>query len=247
MDEMKRGLAQQLLDRGIRNGSKKEVEIGPLSISLPEAWELRRLDSFPTHASNIVQTGPYGSILQKDEFTKSGYKVYRQTNVNSADFDKGNQYVTEAKYRDLDKYQVRSGDVLLTRMGTIGDAAVLPENVKDGIMDYHLFRIRIDPSFCLPQYLGEVLRSSRIVKHQIKSFSHGAIMEGLNTDLINELRIPVPPIEEQQKVVDIIFTVDQARSLEQKRKIQLMQLKGGLMQDLLTGKVRVDPKKAASV
>lgn len=239
--ELHRGIAQQLLDRGIRNEPKKEVEIGPLSIPLPESWELRRLENFPTPISSVVQTGPYGSKLQKDEFTDTGYKVYRQANINSVDFDEGDQYVTEAKYRDLEKYHVRSGDVLLTRMGTIGDAAVLPESAKDGIMDYHLFRIRIDPSFCLPEYLGEVLRSSRIVKHQIESFSHGAIMDGLNTGLINELCIPVPPIEEQREVVDVLSIIDHSKSLDQKRKTQLKQLKRGLMQDLLTGKTRVNP------
>ena len=237
---LKQGLSQQLLDKGVQNEPKKTVEIGPLSIDLPETWDLKRLENFPAPTSSVVQTGPYGSKLQKDEFTDSGYKVYRQANINSSDFDQGDQYVTKAKYDDLEKYQVKSGDVLLTRMGTIGDAAVVPKSAEDGIMDYHLFRIRIDPSFCLPEYLCEVLRNSRIVKHQIESFSHGAIMDGLNTGLINELRIPIPPIEEQQEVVDILSVVSRTMSIEEKKKSELKTLKRGLMQDLLTGKTRVN-------
>ncbi|QLH79823.1 restriction endonuclease subunit S [Halosimplex rubrum] len=239
-EELKKGIAHRLLDNGARSESKSDVVVGPLSIPLPESWELRRLENFPTPASSVVQTGPYGSKLQKEEFTDSGYKIYRQANINSGDFEKGGQYVTEEKYHDLEKYQVVPDDVLLTRMGTIGDAAVLPDDARKGIMDYHLFRIRIDPSFCLPEYLSGVLRSSRIVKHQIESFSHGAIMDGLNTGLINELRIPVPSTEEQREIVDILSTIDQRVSIEKERKIELKQLKRGLMQDLLTGKVRVD-------
>ncbi|SMO35516.1 restriction endonuclease subunit S [Halorubrum cibi] len=239
-EELKKGIAQMLLDKGARSESENEVVVGPLSVSLPESWELRRLENFPTPASSVVQTGPYGSKLQKEEFTDSGYKIYRQANINSGDFEEGDQYVTEEKYRDLEKYQVVPGDVLLTRMGTIGDAAVLPDDARKGIMDYHLFRIRIDPSFCLPEYLSGVLRSSRIVKHQIESFSHGAIMDGLNTGLINEIRIPVPPTEEQREIVDILSTIDQTVSIEEERKTELKQLKRGLMQDLLTGKVRVN-------
>jgi len=237
--ELKTALVQRLIDEGIGDEKKASAKVGPLSIKIPKSWQVRRLDTLPSSASEVVQTGPYGSKLSKSEFTNSGYKIYRQANINAGDFDRGEQYVTGSKYDELAKYQIDSGDVLLTRMGTVGDTAVLPEEAEKGVMDYHLFRIRVDSSVCLPDYLAEVLRSSRIVKHQIQSFSHGAIMDGLNTSLINELRVPIPPVEVQRTISNILSSIDETNLIEEQRHAQLKELKRGLMQDLLTGTVRV--------
>jgi type I restriction enzyme S subunit len=58
------------------------------------------------------------------------------------------------------------------------------------------------------------------------------------------VKVPHPPREEQDRIVERLQAVEEKISRERERKHHLQDLKHGLMQDLLTGKVRVDPEKA---
>ncbi|MCD6478874.1 MAG: restriction endonuclease subunit S, partial [Candidatus Diapherotrites archaeon] len=56
-------------------------------------------------------------------------------------------------------------------------------------------------------------------------------------------KLPLPPLSEQQKIAEILSTVDKKLELERKRKEKLEIIKKGLMNDLLTGRKRVDVDK----
>ena len=56
---------------------------------------------------------------------------------------------------------------------------------------------------------------------------------------VHNLKLPLPPLPEQQKIASILSTVDEKIEIERNRKQKLQELKKGLMQVLLTGKVRV--------
>jgi type I restriction enzyme, S subunit len=57
------------------------------------------------------------------------------------------------KYQELKHYTVYPDDIVVTTMGTIGRAAVVPNNVGTCIIDSHLFRMRVDKSKVFPTYL----------------------------------------------------------------------------------------------
>jgi type I restriction enzyme S subunit len=67
---------------------------------------------------------------------------------------------------------------------------------------------------------------------------HGMI-GGITREDVNNFLIPVPPIEEQQKIVEIISTIDEKLNNEKMKKEKLLRLKKGLLNDLLSGKKRV--------
>jgi type I restriction enzyme S subunit len=62
----------------------------------------------------------------------------------------------------------------------------------------------------------------------------------ITQSLINNLLIPLPPLSEQKRIAEILSQIDQAIEKEEKYKQKLERLKKGLMEDLLTGKVRVN-------
>jgi type I restriction enzyme S subunit len=69
------------------------------------------------------------------------------------------------------------------------------------------------------------------------------VVPGLKRELVYSLRLPLPPLPEQQKIAEILFTVDKKLELERKRKEKLERIKKGLMNDLLTGRKRITEKK----
>lgn len=90
-----------------------------------------------------------------------------------------------------------------------------------------------------PEYLAILITDAFFVKKQINRLSQGAIMSGLNSKIIKQIFIPLPSINEQRKLVEICKKISDASAEEINYLTKLKELKKGLMQDLLTGKVRV--------
>ncbi len=76
-------------------------------------------------------------------------------------------------------------------------------------------------------------------KNKWKNISQGSTFESVNSNQIYNLSIPLPPIEEQQKIAEILSTQDKLIELKQKLIDKKKQQKKWLMQNLLTGKIRL--------
>ena len=136
--------------------------------------------------------GPFGSSLKKDELVRYGVPVAGIENVLPNRFTTSfRKFITKEKYEELSHYSVRHGDVLVTTMGTIGRAAVVPKSVGTCIIDSHLFRMRVDQSKVYPPYLCFAINGYEGLKAQLARTSRGAIMEGINTTILKECSIPL--------------------------------------------------------
>ncbi len=201
---------------------------------IPEDWDLNQLDRLALPQKGAIKIGPFGSQLKKCDLSTEGIKVYGQENVMSNDFTLGSRYVSADKFRTLKSVEVFPGDVLVTMMGSLGFAAVIPEGAPKGIMDSHLLRIRVNRNLVLPKFIALLLRDSDIIKRQIRKLSQGAIMSGLNSKLVRSFIVPVPHLEEQYKITSIFSTVDDAIQKIDEIIRRTQELKKGLMQQLLT-------------
>ncbi len=212
-----------------RERELKDTEIG----RIPKEWKVVKLGEI-----GFVKTGPFGSQLKKKDLTTKGFKIYEQENVIYKDFNRGNDFIDSKKFESLKSFEVLPGDILITRVGSIGYAAVVPNNIIPGIIGSRLLRIRLSKSLVNAYYLEIVLMSS-LIQHRIAQNAHGATRKGLNTEIVKNLKIPLPPLPEQQKIAEILSTVDKKLELLRKRKEKLERIKKGLMNDLLTGRRRV--------
>ncbi len=118
-------------------------------------------------------------------------------------------------------------------MGTVGQCSIVPNDIEPGIMDSHLLRLEIDEKKYSKELLVQLISSSSIIRKQIKQLSVGGIMEGLSSNIVKKLIFPYPPIQEQNKIANILSSVDEA--IEKKREIieNTKELKKGFMQELL--------------
>ena len=121
-----------------------------------------------------------------------GIKIYGQENVIADDFGIGSRYISQEKFEGFKNFEINPGDVLITMMGSLGYAAIFPNNAQRGIMDSHLLRIQLKNEMALSIYLLDLI-DSPLVERQIKSLSRGAIMSGLNSTTVRSIRIPLPP------------------------------------------------------
>jgi len=171
--------------------------------NVPLNWNINRLRFVLRNGIDGIKIGPFGSMLKSDELVDEGFKVYGQENVINTDFHRGNRFISKKKFKELIKYQIFTDDLIVTMMGTAGNAQLVPNNIQGGVMDSHLIRLRFNEKV-IPKFIEILINTSDYIKGEVKYFSKGAIMDGLNSELIKGLIISIPPKEEQKQIIHFL-------------------------------------------
>lgn len=228
--QLKRGLMQRLLTKGIGHTQYKDSLLG----KIPEGWDLVELGQ----VFQKIVVGYVGSISDSYCDKKEGVQLIRTLNVRDGYFDPtGLQYVINEFHQKNKKSWVENGDILIARVGanmgmTCKVSGLLKEaNAANVII---IKQGKVANAAFYAYFL-----SSELGQKQMNSRGVGGAQAVLNTRIAQKLIIPLPPLHEQQKIADILSTVDDKLEVLKDKKQQYQELKRGLMQKLLTGKVRV--------
>ena len=171
---------------------------------IPSHWHVKPVKYHLREGYAGLKIGPFGSQLTSDMLDDGGeFKVYGQENVISGDFSRGNRYINSQKFHELLVYEICSGDILITMMGTSGRCDVVPECIKTGVMDSHLIRVRTNENL-LPEFLQIIIDKAFYVACQVKADGKGSIMHGLNSSIVKNLIITSPDISEQKKILNFL-------------------------------------------
>ena len=157
---------------------------------------------------------------------------------NKIDFDKC-YYVTKQRYEQDKNIQLKVGDVLVTKDGTIGKVALIEELKKPATLNSGVFVVRDKKNKLIPQYLKSALLTSNF-ENFINSLKTGSTIAHLNQEAFLKYKIPVPSIEEQKNFEMVSNQIDTQKIQLERLIANYKTLKKGLMQRLLTGKVKVD-------
>jgi type I restriction enzyme S subunit len=166
---------------------------------IPNSWEEVTLSDIVLNNNNSIKRGPFGSSIRKEFFVPKGYKVYEQKNVIHNDFTLGKYFINEKKFKELQDFELRSGDIAISCSGTIGKIAIAPEDLRKGIINQALLKISLDDSIMNKKYFLHLFSSNNFQK---KITSRGSAM--LNLTSVKDLKkilIPLPPINEQKRIV----------------------------------------------
>lgn len=171
------------------------------------------IGSLARDKNGAFKIGPFGSSLKKSELSPNGIPVAGIDNVLANEFVKRfSRFIAEPKFVELADYEIRPGDVLVTTMGTIGRAAVAPDEVGRAIIDSHLFRMRVNESAVIPAYLCYAINSG-LIRAQLKRLSRGSIMDGLNSAVLKQCTLPLPSIAEQRRIAAQLAEADRLRRM----------------------------------
>ena len=191
-------------------------------------WPLVNIGQICTDA----RTGPFGSSLHHDEFVDKGVFVLGIDNAVENDFSyKRMRYITEEKYQQLKRYTVYPGDVIITIMGTIGRSAVIPNNIPLAINTKHLACLTPDYNKVDSVFLCKAFQIHPEVQEQLMDNAKGAIMDGLNLGIIKNLKLHLPPLQEQRAFKTLCTKVDKTKSIVQQSVKETQLLFDSLMQE----------------
>jgi type I restriction enzyme S subunit len=237
--KLKTGLMTHLFAKGIGHKKFKKTKIG----GIPMSWDVGGFNNIVDPKNkNAIKPGPFGSALKKSFYVEKGFKIYGQEQVISGDITYGDYYIDEEKYKDLEGFKVNAGDILISLVGTIGKVLVISESFEKGIINPRLLKITVDRKKADPQFIAYLLKSDFLIQ-QMNQKSHGGTMNILNKGMLMGVNFGIPPLDEQKEITKIISAVDEKISINIKHKEALIKLKKGLMQDLLSGKVRTKASK----
>jgi type I restriction enzyme S subunit len=199
---------------------------------------VRKAADITANGSESIKIGPFGSQLKKEYLVDRGYKVYGQENIYEEDMSLGNRFIDEERFTQLKSCELKPGDFIISMMGTVGRCMIVPTGIQKGIMDSHLIRLRLNAALANSQFVQHLF-FSQIVLNQIRQFSVGGIMEGLSSSIIKKITFPLPPINEQAAIASVLSDMDAAIAALQARRDKTRAIKQGMMQQLLTGDIRL--------
>lgn len=149
-------------------------------------------------------------------YVESGPILVRSQNVLMGSLSLENvASITPEIYRSMKRVQVFFDDVLLNITGaSIGRACRVAKDLGEAVVNQHVAIIRTRKEILSPAFLAYVLRTDAL-QHTILSGQTGAAQGGFNHQKIRALEIPLPPLPEQYRIVEIL---DQADALRQQRR-----------------------------
>jgi type I restriction enzyme S subunit len=175
-------------------------------------WRASRL----ADCVDAVSTGPFGSLLHKDDYVRGGTPVINPINlrdgliVHNAEIT-----VADALASQLNSYRVRSGDILVARRGDIGRCGLVLPSQDGWICGTGCFVIRTGKAVDA-QFLT-LLLGSPIYRAALEAVSTGTTMLNLSNKALSNLEIFLPPLEEQKRIVAVLdqafAALDRARAL----------------------------------
>ena len=236
-----------LITETVTKGLNKEVKMKDSGLEwlgmVPEHWKVMPIKYVLEQSNEGIKIGPFGSTLTGKVSTEHPVRVYGQWNIVGKDFNAGKNFVTEETYHELSSYQISANDILISMMGTVGKCAIIPETADKGIMDSHIVKIRLDKNKVLPEYFYYIYDKdcSKVIIEQIQCNKRGSIMDGLNSSLIKNFVITLPPLSEQRTITSYlgqkVGQIDTSISELEHQLSDLKSYKSSLITEAVTGKI----------
>lgn len=227
-ERVQKGIMQDLFRNGIGNpGTKRLRRIG----QVPEHWDVVKLGEVCEKVTDGTHKSP--------PTIENGYPYITSQNVRNWGFDLSNlKYISEEDHnRITSRCNPERGDVLYVKDGAnTGNVNVNTLDFEFSLLS-SVALIKPKRSEIKPWFLKYLFSWPKFRELVISQMS-GTGIRRLTISKLEKTDILVPPIDEQVRIIDILNKYYSYRENQSKTRDRLQRLKQGLMQDLLSGKVR---------
>ena len=212
----------------IRSEKKHKFKDSPLG-RIPEEWE-------------VVELGEVGSIItgstpstKKQEYYGDDYQFISPEDINEEKYITKTQKMLSGSGFKISR-QIPSQSICVVCIGsTIGKVAITVEKCTT---NQQINTIVPDNDKYFPEALYYFVLY--YVQNPLRKEAGLQAVPIVNKSKFSKVKIPLPPFSEQRRIAFVLSQIDRIIEREQRYKAKLERIKQGLMEDLLTGKVRVE-------
>ncbi|WP_285752086.1 restriction endonuclease subunit S [Lentzea sp. NBRC 105346] len=205
---------------------------------LPPGWTRTTLGALCATGGGGIQTGPFGSQLHASDYVESGTPSVMPQNIgDNIITEDGIARVSLHDINRLSKYLLQEGDIVYSRRGDVKRRSLVRPHESGWLCGTGCLRVRtgasVEPLF-MSHYLGEPEVQEWILQRAI-----GATMPNLNTSIMSELPVTLPPREVRQRFTDELSAVDARATHGLHENRILVDLRDTLLPQLMSGKLRI--------
>jgi len=237
LERTKLGLVQDLLTQGLSDSERRETEtkLG----EIPSHWDVATIEEILSDEDNAFTDGARYSLSSAEIYDEGEARAILLEEVGEGEFkDSTPKFATQEKYEEITHRAIYPGEVVVAKMAEpVARACLVPDTYEKyllGCADV----VRIVPNEEVNDRFLMYCMNSYKIWRQAVSHLRGTGRSRINLENIAELKIPVPPLTEQDEIAEILYDFDRKIRTEREYRDQLKRLKQGLMQDLLSGTVR---------
>lgn len=229
LKNLKKGIVQDLLTKGIGHTKFKQSLIG----KVPQSWDVLTFDEI----TDFIRCG----VASTPEYVdKDGVPFLSAQNVqgDKVKLEKFSLITKELHKKLIKNAKPQRNDILYSRVGAgFGQAALVEFDWEFSVyVSLSLIRMKNTHN---PKFFVHQLNSTRVKTLAANTVFQGGGVPNLNVEVTKNFLMVVPPINEQNKICNIIDRVSKSIDAKLEKLDSLNRIKSGLMNDLLSGKVRI--------
>ena len=227
--ELKKGLMQTLLTKGIGHTKFKKTEIG----EVPSEWYIKSIDEI---TKEVYRYPTYYGI----EYVEEGIAEIRGELLNDdASIKKESfRYISEKTAKKFPRTKLEGGDIVISVRGTIGKVGYITEELAGSNITANLLRVSMNRNIMNEHFVKQLFLSD-IMKRKFDEITTATTIKTFKVPEFKQIILAIPTKDEQDKIASILLEVDKKIEEHENKKQKLEELKKGLMQQLLTGMIRV--------
>jgi len=232
------GLALEGVDEATAELFPDRFEDSPLG-EIPAGWRIARIEDI----AEKIGMGPFGSNIKVSTFVHDGVPVLSGKHLQETLLeDCASNYITEAHAERLKNSLVRSGDVVLTHRGTLGQVSLIPEYSKHPsyMLSQSQFFLRCNESRMTPEWITYFLKSSTGQHLLLANASQvGVPSIARPVSYLRSIKLFLPSLDVLRKFSDVTGPLHEAIVANRNRIEALSSIRDGLLPRLISGQLRL--------
>ncbi|GAA8274457.1 hypothetical protein HpKG72_13110 [Helicobacter pylori] len=220
-ESVKKALRIKMLNQILASNGVEFRELGDIILSLKTGLNPRSFFKLNTPNANNY----YVTIRELEDYT---IKFTHQTD----------RIDDNALSLCLKRSNLEKDDILFSGTGTIGKVSIIEKNPNNWAIKEGIYSIKPNKKIVFPRFLMFCLESSNI-QNDIKNKSFGGIVKSIPMNDLKQIQIPIPPLNEQAAIANILSALDHEIASLKNKKRQFDNIKKALNHDLMSAKIRV--------
>ena len=192
-----RGEDNSYYEKFLATGEVKCID-EEIPFEIPQGWSVCRLNDLA-----LYRKGPFGSSLTKSMFvpkSDTSIKVYEQKNAIQKNYELGEYYISQEKYKMMQSFIVEPSDIIVSCAGTIGETYQLPSTAPTGIINQALMRVKLY-NLEMAKYWEMYFRYILLNETEMKG-AGSAIKNIPPFEYLKAIIVAIPPIAEQKRIIN---------------------------------------------